>query len=346
MKRNGRRPLSPALRYVSSDAQTYAGLVITVGVDLATEPANTAMAVLHWSSGGAVVHVLGLGIQDTDITDAARDADKLGIDCPLGWPDDFLRFLQEHHAGHVVAPQDLAGRDWRRKVAYRATDRAVKERTGLTPLSVAADRIGLTAMRAAGILSLLAADGRPVDRAGTGIVVEVYPAASLRCWGLPFRAYKGAERRDARQALLSALLAKASWLDLGADADLCAGSDDALDAVIAALTGGAAALSKTAAPDSDLVGQIRQHAEGAGECVRFWRRLDTCGDSAGACERVRPLGDARADTHGWQAGLFGILDDFEGMSGSTSPSSPRPRHPRPYLRSQSGVDGVEDVQDE
>jgi predicted nuclease with RNAse H fold len=259
MKRNGRRPLSPVLRYVSSHAQTYAGLVITIGVDLATEPANTAMAVLHWSSRGAVVHVLGLGIHDTDITDAAQDADKLGIDCPLGWPDDFLRFLQEHHAGHVVAPQDLAGRDWRRKVAYRATDRAVKERTGLTPLSVAADRIGLTAMRAAGILSLLAADGRPVDRAGTGIVVEVYPAASLRCWGLPFRAYKGAERRDARQALLSALLAKASWLDLGANADLCAGSDDALDAVIAALTGGAAALSKTAAPDSDqLLAQARR----------------------------------------------------------------------------------------
>jgi hypothetical protein len=37
--------------------------------------------------------------------------------CPLGWPDDFLLFLQEHYAGHVVAPQEVAGRDWRRKLA-------------------------------------------------------------------------------------------------------------------------------------------------------------------------------------------------------------------------------------
>lgn len=101
--------------------------MITVGVDLATEPAKTAMAVLRWSVTGAAVQSLVLDVDDAAITNAATDADKLGIDCPLGWPDDFLLFLQEHHAGHVVAPQDVAGRDWRRKLAYRATDRAVRE---------------------------------------------------------------------------------------------------------------------------------------------------------------------------------------------------------------------------
>jgi hypothetical protein len=132
---------------------------------LATEPAKTAMAVLRWSVTGAAVQSLVLEVDDAAITNAATDADKLGIDCPLGWPDDFLLFLQEHHAGHVVAPQEVAGRDWRRKLAYRATDRAVRERTGLTPLSVAADRIGLTAMRAAGILSRLG------PKAGRSIVL-------------------------------------------------------------------------------------------------------------------------------------------------------------------------------
>lgn len=118
------------------------------------------MAVLRWSVTGAAVQSLLLDVDDAAITNAATDADKLGIDCPLGWPDDFLLFLQEHHAGQLVAPQQVAGRDWRRKLAYRATDRAVRERTGLTPLSVAADRIGLTAMRAAGILSRLATAAR------------------------------------------------------------------------------------------------------------------------------------------------------------------------------------------
>jgi predicted nuclease with RNAse H fold len=212
------------------------------------------MAVLRWSDTDAAVQSLVLDVDDAAITKAATEADKLGIDCPLGWPDDFLLFLQEHHAG-----QDVAGRDWRRKLAYRATDRAVRERTGLTPLSVAADRIGLTAMRAAGILSRLAAEGRPVDRTGSGIVVEVYPAASLRSWGLPFRAYKGVNRRPAREALIGALLERTPWLDLRAYVDLCAESDDALDAVIAALTSRAAALSKTSTPDdAHLLAQARR----------------------------------------------------------------------------------------
>jgi hypothetical protein len=75
------------------------------------------MAVLRWSDTGAVVQSLVLDVDDAAITNAATDADKLGIDCPLGWPDDFLLFLQEHHAGEVVAPQEVAGREWRRKLA-------------------------------------------------------------------------------------------------------------------------------------------------------------------------------------------------------------------------------------
>jgi Protein of unknown function (DUF429) len=58
------------------------------------------------------------------------------------------------------------------------------------PLSVAADRIGHTAMRCAGLLIQLASQERPVDRRGTGVVVKVYPAASLKQWRLPYRGYK------------------------------------------------------------------------------------------------------------------------------------------------------------
>ncbi len=127
---------------------------------------------------------------------AGRGRPRAGL--PAGLPEDFLRFLQAHHTGQLVAPRDLAGRDWRRRLAYRATDRAVTARTGLRPLSVAADRIGLTPMRAAGLLAELAAQGRPVDRTGSGVVVEVYPAASLHRWGLPHQQYKSDRHRTQR----------------------------------------------------------------------------------------------------------------------------------------------------
>ncbi|CAN5885531.1 DUF429 domain-containing protein [soil metagenome] len=222
--------------------------MITAGVDLATEPVATALAVIEWSTHGATLVSLDLGVDDAWILHTAASVDKLGIDCPLGWPDDFVRFVTAHHSGHVTAPQDIAGLAWRRQLAYRETDRTVHQRTGLTPLSVAADRIGLTAMRAAGLLARLAEQGRPVDRTGLGILVEVYPAASLKCWRLTSRGYKGTKNRDQLAALVAATRRAAPWLHLGEHTALCAASDDAFDAVIAALTGRAAALSQVTPP--------------------------------------------------------------------------------------------------
>jgi hypothetical protein len=76
--------------------------------------------------------------------EAVRQADKAGIDCPLGWPEVFVEFVTAHQRGNVSVPPDLPGRDWRRRLAYRLTDRAVREATGQKPLSVADDRIGHT----------------------------------------------------------------------------------------------------------------------------------------------------------------------------------------------------------
>jgi hypothetical protein len=74
-----------------------------VGVDLATEPAKTAMAVLRWPVTGAAVQSLVLNVDDAAISYAATDADKLGIDCPLGWPDDFLPDSERHEGAQVLS---------------------------------------------------------------------------------------------------------------------------------------------------------------------------------------------------------------------------------------------------
>ena len=222
----------------------------TAGIDLATEPGATAFAAIEWEAGKAVVTSLSVGIDDDFIVAAASDFDKVGVDCPLGWPDDFAQFIAAHHATQSPRDLGLRGADWRRQLAYRATDRTVRARIGLVPLSVAADRIGLTAMRAASLLARLAETGHPVDRAGSGVVVEVYPAASLVCWELPARGYKGGKNRTQLVSLVQELTRAAPWLDLGSHASLCASSDDAFDAVIAAITSRAAALGLTYAPSN------------------------------------------------------------------------------------------------
>ncbi|GAA0953249.1 DUF429 domain-containing protein [Actinocorallia libanotica] len=217
----------------------------TVGVDLAAEPVRTALAWVDWSSDGARVDRVKVGADDGLILDAVMKADKAGIDCPFGWPEEFVDFVTAHRNGHVEVPVGPTGREWRRDLTLRVTDQVVHDLTGLTPLSVSADRIGHTAMRCAGILSGLARLGRPVDRSGEGIVVEVYPAASLNRWGLPHRNYKRAANLDRLGNLVDALQAAAPWLDLDTCEEACRSSDDALDAVIAALTARASALQMT-----------------------------------------------------------------------------------------------------
>lgn len=225
--------------------------MLTVGVDLAAEAANTAVARIGFGAGRARVVEVLVGADDAAILGSIDGADKAGIDCPLGWPEAFVEFLNVHRHGVARPPSPLEGRAWRRTLTARVTDEVVRMRTGLVPLSVSADRIAHPALRCAALLGALATDGIPIDRSGVGVVVEVYPAASLKTWGLPYRRYKGTPNRPALDGLVDALRDAAPWLDLGGYEPLCRRSDHATDAVICALTARAAALDLTAPPDDD-----------------------------------------------------------------------------------------------
>lgn len=209
------------------------------------------MARILWSGGEASVLDISRPVGDDQIIEMIIEADKSGIDCPFGWPEPFIDFITEHRDGHVVAREGTTGGDWRKKLAYRTTDWAVQHAIGRWPLSVSADRIGHPAMRCASLLAQLDQRGEPVDRAGGGSVVEVYPAASLKMWELAARSYKGPGNGHALGLLIDALLKAAPWLDLGECEDTCRGSDDATDAVVAALSARAAHLGLTIPPDGE-----------------------------------------------------------------------------------------------
>ena len=82
-------------------------------------------------------------------------------------------------------------------------------------------------------------------------MAEVYPAASLKLWGLPYRGYKQPRNLGVLSELVTALQAAAPWLELGAHDRLYRTSHDALDAVVAALTARAAALGLTLRADPE-----------------------------------------------------------------------------------------------
>ncbi|MFB2598128.1 DUF429 domain-containing protein [Herbiconiux sp. P17] len=203
----------------------------TAGVDLAAEPKGTALAVIEWAQDAARLVDLRLEVVDAEIVEAAGGVDKVGIDCAFGWPDAFVDFVSAHSTAVVDgasagrAPVD-GGMAWRRTLAYRENDRRAREITERWPLSVSTDRLGLTAMRCAGLLARLGEAGLDVDRAGSGRVVEVYPGASLSLWGFDTRGYR--TDAEARRRLLALLASEAPWVAVGDFAELMVASGDAL----------------------------------------------------------------------------------------------------------------------
>jgi predicted nuclease with RNAse H fold len=218
--------------------------VRTVGVDLAVQATHTAVAVVEWRAGRAQLVDVEIPADDDVVLQLSARADKVGIDCPLGWPEPFVEFLRAHRTS---APESVP--EWR-SLAYRRTDEHVRATTGLVPLSVATDRIGLTAMRAARLQARLAYAGHDTRRDGRGLIVEVYPAAGLKHWGLPHRRYKGRANHTALDGLVDALGAAAPWLDLRDHEPVCRLRDHAFDALVCALLARAAARGLVALPEA------------------------------------------------------------------------------------------------
>jgi predicted nuclease with RNAse H fold len=242
--------------------------VITVGVDLGAEPKRTAVAMLEWDPDGVRLLELKTTADDDEILELALQADKTGIDCPLGWSDDFVAFVNEHHAGSILStPVDAAARV---PLRYRATDLYLIEEKLGRPLSVSSDLIAVPAMRAAGLLAAMVRAGIEVDRAGvTGGVAETYPALAVRHWKLDGGKYKGAGNEENLSAMADKLRRGfRGRLDFGEHRSAVRRSDDAFDAVVCSLVARATTVYRgTAQIPRGLIARARREG---------WIAVPTC----------------------------------------------------------------------
>ncbi len=222
--------------------------VTTIGIDLATQPGKTAICSIVWLPDRAVAG-FDSDKSDDHIVDLIESATKVGLDCPLGWPEPFVQAITAHSQMAPWPGRDLDPEEFRKMLKLRETDRVI-QRTGKSPLSVSTDRIGIVAMRFAGIADSLARRGCPVDRTGKRVLAEVYPAAALRAWGLPDHGYKQTDQLPAVSALVDALRERIPWLQFadGEAENLCRRSHDAFDSLICALVARAVDLGRTSWP--------------------------------------------------------------------------------------------------
>lgn len=255
----------------------------TFGIDLAAQPRETAGCMIEWSARGTgYVHCPADRFDDAGLLAQMTRPDyvtKIAIDAPFGWPVTFIEAITAYRV--VGAWPDPPGSSLSQKgMRLRATDVVVRERTGITPLSVSTDRIGIVAMRCARLLAAATADlDVALDRSGHGRFVEVYPAAALHQWGLSPKGsadpgtYKGKEpeARARRERIVDSLGRMTSgWLEFPEKSRIVSiESDHCLDAVVSALVARAA--------ESDLLEPVEDdeaaHSEG-------WIRLPQRGSLA------------------------------------------------------------------
>ena len=222
--------------------------MITVGVDLASQSASTALAVVDWSLAAPRVARVEVGVDDELIVESARDANIVAIASPFSWPDAFFEFIKAHREGELADPREVATTSGRDHIMYRLTERRVREFLGVKLIPVTANMQAATALRCAGLLARLRDERHSVGRDGLGNIVEVHPPASLHSWGLAETGYK--TKSVARTKILEQI-ARRLPLDLGKYRSLCADNDDALDALLAALTGRAVAMGNWVKPVSE-----------------------------------------------------------------------------------------------
>ncbi|WP_199835952.1 DUF429 domain-containing protein [Streptomyces sp. TP-A0356] len=230
---------------------------VTVGVDLAASARRTAVCRVVWGDEGGLTVEFLVPEGDEELLAVVRAADKTGLDCPLGWPSNFVATVLAHHRGTRLPPpvrfQDRTdGRPGLDALRFRLTDDLTWKATSMRPpLSVSTDLLGVVALRAAYLLDALAATGVPVPRDGSGPVAEVYPAAALRRWGIHLtRSYKsaGPGARALREHIVRSVEVGLGLSLPEAVRAQCADSHDHLDALVCALVARAVQIEDTVWP--------------------------------------------------------------------------------------------------
>jgi Protein of unknown function (DUF429) len=102
--------------------------VITLGIDMASQPKGTAACAVIWEADRAVAVTPCLGCDDGILSEMIAKSQAVGIDAPFGWPAEF-----------AVAVGAWSFSSWttqlRERLCFRKTDRFVHEKLGRWPLS-------------------------------------------------------------------------------------------------------------------------------------------------------------------------------------------------------------------
>lgn len=222
--------------------------MIFTGVDLAAQPAKTAICQIEVRGGNLGPLKFFPAATDQQIIDAAKASKVTAIDAPLGFPEKFEEAMKTYVNGGPwpESPNDLDKKEiCTSSLQLRSTEqdlmvRESSDAPARRALSSSASFLTVTTWRALRLLAAITRDGySPECRTGGGesCVIEVYPAASIRAWGREPLAKRKTTSAD-RGVLLNAIVAQSDLLKelAGEYRNKIIKTDHAFDSFCACLT--------------------------------------------------------------------------------------------------------------
>lgn len=210
-----------------------------IGIDCATDPKKTGISFGIYLNGKMELKEVTIGNNNISIAEIIYnwiDLDKkllIAIDAPLGWPKGMSDMLCSHNAGDNI---NLSSNDLFR----RETDKFVKKKIGKQPLDVGADRIARTALSALKIINDLShLIKKPIKLGWDNLnfnevyCIEVYPAATLDCYGIVSRSYKDKKHNLIRKEIIHKLK---NHLNISEGISIIEENADALDSTVCLLS--------------------------------------------------------------------------------------------------------------
>ncbi len=200
--------------------------VFFCGIDLSASPKHTGLCVLTMTEGKlkAIAKPIEGNFRAKEWTDESINClveffkskgifehpcneIVLAIDVPFGWPTSFAEALENFRIGGSTGDK-WGTRLGRQKLRFRQTDLFVWGKLRKSTLSVSTDRLGITAMAGAAIISELARRLRfSVDLSGANLsarrrIIEVYPIGSARSFLDSRRSSQPPKNSFARERML------------------------------------------------------------------------------------------------------------------------------------------------
>ncbi|VUT28267.1 MAG: hypothetical protein SYNGOMJ08_00836 [Candidatus Syntrophoarchaeum sp. GoM_oil] len=214
-----------------------------IGIDYSKDKKKRGLAIGNVDSQRLELEYAGLyNDERIDRIMKGKEPFIIAIDAPLGWPLKLGEVLTEHYAGMVIE-KDAD------KIFRRCTDEEVRKETKKQSLDVGADKIARTAHGALELLEKLRSEYKlelplawepddfkqRTEKKILSSVIEVYPAATLKQYGLSYEKYKDKKNTDERKKILKGLKTRIGTSNI--EEEKAIGDDNILDATVCVLAG-------------------------------------------------------------------------------------------------------------